>query len=287
MYRELKHRINTFFIYTFALTGIIMLISIFIFIVKESLPALKNFGADLFLNFDWYPTSDPASYGLLTMLFDSLIITFLSSVIVLPLGYIIAFFMNNYSKNNEKKILKYSVELLSGVPSVIIGMFLLIYISPWMLNIGAWSQENLLLGSVGLVIISLPYTSSLMEEAMDSVDKSLKESSLALGATKFTTGFKIISRASMSGILNSSILTINRIIGETMIVLMAAGGANMIPTNILDPVRTLTAAIASEMGEVELGSIHYSSLFVAGLILLIISIILTTISKKISRSFKV
>lgn len=150
------------------------------------------------------------------------------------------------------------------------------------MKLGAWSPGNLLTASIGLTILSLPYAASLMEESLSSVDQSLKESALALGASKFTAGFKIVTKEASSGILNSIILTVNRIIGgETIVVLMVAGGAAIIPKSIFDPVRPLTAAIASEMGEVSVGSLHYSALFTAGLILLTISFILTLISKTV------
>ncbi|GAB6189897.1 PstC family ABC transporter permease [Marinitoga arctica] len=281
--RELKHKLNSIIIKTIALTGIIALISIFGFVIKESIPALKEAGMEIFTGFDWYPTYDPPAFGILTMLINSIILTIISSLIVLPLGYIVAFFMYDYAIESEKKMMKSSIDLLSGVPSVIIGMFLIIYISPWMLEIGAWSAENVLLASIGLTILSLPYTASLMEEAMSSIDNSLKEGALALGSTRFIAGFRIVSKAALPGIFNAAILTINRIIGETMVVLMAAGGANMLPLSIFDPVRPLTVAIASEMGEVEIGSIHYSALFVSGFVLLIISFILTLVSKRLSR----
>ncbi|KAF2957075.1 phosphate ABC transporter permease [Marinitoga sp. 38H-ov] len=266
-----------------SLIGIIILILIFEFIIMESIPALKKVGMEMLTSFDWYPTYDIPTFGILNMLINSILLTILSSLIVLPLGYIIAFFLYDYAKEFEKKYIKGTIELLSGIPSVIIGMFLIIHISPWMLKIGAWSPENILLASIGLTVLSLPYTSSLIEEAMSSVDKNIKEGALSLGATRFTTGFKIVSKAAYPGIINAFILTINRIIGETMVVLMAAGGANIIPTSIFDPVRPLTAVIASEIGEVEIGSIHYSALFFSGLILLLISFFLTLISKQISR----
>ncbi|WP_240739395.1 PstC family ABC transporter permease [Marinitoga lauensis] len=222
--RELKNTINTFIIKSVALSGIIALILIFGFVIRESIPALREVGMEIFTSFDWFPTYDPPAYGILTMLINSILLTIFSSLIVIPLGYIIAFFMYDYAGNFEKKMMKGAIDLLSGVPSVIIGMFLIIYISPWMLEIGAWSSENILLASIGLTILSLPYTASLMEEAMSSIDKNLKEGALALGTTRFTTGFKIVSRAALSGIFNAIILTVNRIIGETMVVLMAAGG---------------------------------------------------------------
>jgi phosphate transport system permease protein len=120
-----------------------------------------------------------------------------------------------------------------------------------------------------------------MQEAMQSVDRSLKEGALALGSTRFTAGFKVVSRAAISGILNAVILTVNRIIGETMVVLMVAGGAAIIPRSLFDPAKPLTATIASEMGEVAQGSVHYSVLFFCGLILLIFSFLLTITARVI------
>lgn len=281
--RKIKDNFSKFLIYALSLIGIIILLGIFYFIIKESMPALTSVGAEIFTSTNWYPTYVGAEeYGMLAQIIASLLLTLLASIIVIPLGYIIAFFMYDYAKPFEKKIIKSVIDLLSGVPSVILGTFLLIYVSPLMYKFNIWNAENLFLGSLGLALLSLPYTASLMQEALDSVDKSVKESALALGATRFTAGFRVVSKAAISGILNSVILTINRVIGETMVVLMVAGGANIIPKSIFDPVRPLTATIASEMGEVEVGSIHYSSLFVAGLILLTISFILTLISKRLT-----
>lgn len=284
--RELKDKLNFMLINITAFLGIGALILIFVFIIHESIPALKSAGIEIFTSFNWYPTYDEPEYGILTMLINSILLTIFTSLIVIPLGYIVAFFMYEYAKPFEKRLIKSAIDLLSGVPSVIIGMFLVIYLSPLMLEIGAWSPENMLLAVSGLVLLSFPYTASLMEEALSSVDKSLKEGALALGSARFTAVFKIVTLAALPGIVNSIILTINRVIGETMVVLMAAGGANMLPQSIFDPVRPLTAAIASEMGEVEIGSIHYSALFVSGLVLLVISVILTISSKNFVRSYE-
>jgi phosphate transport system permease protein len=281
--REYKNSFNKYLITLVATMGIFVLGGLFYFIIQAAIPALTEVGAEIFTSTNWYPTYEDAEFGMIAQIVASLLITLLASAIVLPLGYIVAFFMYDYAKFHEKNIIKSAIDLLSGVPSVIVGTFLIIYISPLMYEFNIWNAENLFLGAVGLAILSLPYTASLMQEALDSADKSLKEGALALGSTRFTAGFKVVSKASISGIFNSIILTINRVIGETMVVLMVAGGANLIPKSIFDPVRPLTATIAGEMGEVELGSIHYSALFVAGLILLIISFSLTLLSRKLTR----
>lgn len=279
--RDLKDGFNKTIIFLFALVGIFIVIGLFVFIIKESIPALTQVGKEIFFSIYWYPTYDPPEYGMLAMIIGSLILTGLSSLFVLPLGYIISFFLYNYANSFERKMIKSTIDLLSGIPSVIIGTFLFLYVSPLVMKLGAWSPGNLFTASIGLTILSLPYAASLMEESLSSVDQSLKESALALGASKFITGFKIITKSASSGILNSIILTVNRIIGETIVVLMVAGGAAIIPKSIFDPIRPLTAAIASEMGEVSVGSLHYSALFTAGLILLTISFVLTIISKTV------
>lgn len=282
--QEVYEKINRFIITVFASVGILVLIGLFYFIIKEAFPALVQEGAGIFSSKLWYPTDfrNP-EYGILAMLSGSVLVTLLASIIVLPIGYMIAFFMYDYASKIEKNILKSTIDLLSGVPSVVVGAFLLFHISPIFLNLGAWSTENILMAAIGLSILSMPYTASLMQEAMNSVDKSLKESALALGSTRFTAGFKVVSKASLPGIFNAAILTVNRVIGETMVVLMVAGGASIIPKSFFDPIRPLTAAIASETLEAPLNSMHYHALFAAGLTLLTISFILTLISKTLSR----
>ena len=274
--RTLKYHLNTTLINTIAFSGIIILVILTSFIINESIPALTNVGAELFTSVYWYPTDsfDP-EFGILAMLVGSLYITGLTALFVLPLGYIIAFFLFEYASASEVRVIKSAIDLLSGVPSVIIGAFMLVYVAPLSFKLNIYTPENILIASLGLTILSLPYTASLMQEAMQSVDRSLKEGALALGSTRLTAGFKVVSRAAISGILNAVILTVNRIIGETMVVLMVSGGAAIIPRSLFDPVKPLTATIASEMGEVATGSVHYSVLFFCGLILLVFSFLLT------------
>lgn len=274
--RTLKYNTNTTLINIIAFSGIVILVILTAFIIKEATPALTNVGAEMFTSVYWYPTNsyDP-EFGILAMLVGSLYITGLTALFVLPLGYIIAFFLFEYATEKEVRVIKSAIDLLSGVPSVIIGAFMLVYVAPLSFKFNIYTPENILIASLGLTILSLPYTASLMQEAMQSVDRSLKEGALALGSTRFTAGFKVVSRAALSGILNAVILTVNRIIGETMVVLMVAGGAAIIPRSLFDPAKPLTATIASEMGEVATGSIHYSVLFFCGLVLLIFSFLLT------------
>ncbi|ACB09893.1 MULTISPECIES: PstC family ABC transporter permease [Thermotoga] len=270
-------------IFVFSIIGILALFLLVFFLVKEAWPALVKVGGELFTSVYWYPTADPPEYGMLAMIAGTLLLTAFSSAILLPLGYLVAFFLHTYARDLEKSLVRTTVEFLAGTPSVIIGLFVLFYIAPILLHFDIWSTENFLLASIGLVLTALPYTVSLSLEALDSVDIALEESALALGATRFTTTLRVTTRAALPGILNAFVLTVNRVVGETMIVLMVGGGAAIIPRSLFDPVKPLTAAIASEIGEVAVGSMHYHVLFAAGFILLVLSLVLTGLSRYISR----
>ena len=279
-FRIFSDQFRTFCIQMAAFTGIFVLTLLFFFILKESAPAIKTAGWEMLSSSNWYPTYSEPEYGLLVMLINSLIVTLGTSLIVLPLGYGLAFFLYEFARPLEKTFIKSAIDLLSGVPSVIIGSFLLVMISPQFLKVGIYSTENLLLTMIGLTLLSLPFTASLIYDALSGVRSCLREGALALGATRSTAVLKVVSRAAKSGLVNALILTVNRVIGETMVVLMVLGGAAIIPQSLFDPLRPLTAVIASEMGEVEVGSIHYSSLFFAGLVLFVLSFFLTVLSQK-------
>ncbi|MBT1248386.1 MULTISPECIES: ABC transporter permease subunit [unclassified Thermosipho (in: thermotogales)] len=281
--RNIKYYFQLTLIFTFALFSIAALIFLIFFIVKESLPAIVHLKIKPFISLYWYPTYDPPEFGMLALIVDTLLVTVLSSVITIPLGYFISFYLHTYASDREKHIIKYIISVLSGVPSVIIGAAILIFVSPILLNFDIWSTENLFLAVLGLSFLSLPYSVSLMTDSLEDVPRELEESSLALGASKFITTLKITTKASINGILNAAVLTINRVIGETMVVLLVGGGAAIIPTSIFDPIKPLTAAIASEIGEAGVNSMHYHALFLAGLILLCISLILTYYAKKRGR----
>ncbi len=264
-------------------TGVLALSLVVLFILKEAIPAFVKVGKEFFTSVYWYPTSSPPEFGMLAMIVGTLLLTVTSSAVLILLGYVVAFFLHTYAKNLEKDLIRTVVEFLAGTPSVIIGTFILVYVSPILINFGIWSPQNFLLATVGLILAALPYSVSLSLEALDSVDVSLEESALALGATKFATTLRVTTRAALPGVLNAFVLTINRVVGETIIVLMVGGGAAIIPRSLFDPVRPLTAAIASEMGEVAVGSLHYHALFAAGLILLSVSLFLTGLSRYLSR----
>ena len=198
-----------------------------------------------------------------------MLVTVIATVVLIPLGVIVAIYMSEIAMGFEREILKTFIEILAGIPSVVIGFFGLVVLSPILkgmfnLNTGLTA----LTGAVLLALMAIPTVISISEDAIRSVPKSYKEASLALGASKLQTIFRITVPAALPGVIAAIMLGMGRVIGETMVVLMVTGNAAKISWNPFDSVRTMTATIAAEMGEVAVGSTHYSALFWIGIILM-------------------
>ncbi|MDX2195304.1 MAG: phosphate ABC transporter permease subunit PstC [Cytophagales bacterium] len=246
--------------------------------VEKSLTRIKLDKVSLagfFNGQDWYPASAPSpQFGALPILLGSLIVSIGAMLIAIPIGILVAIFLAELASPAVKNVMKSATELLSGIPSVVYGFFGIVVVVPFIkdlfnLNIG----ETALAGSVILAIIALPAIISLAEDAISSVPKELKIASLALGASHWQTIVRVMVPAASSGIISASILGIGRAFGETMAVLMVTGNAALMPTTFLQPVRTITATIAAELGEASTGGLHYQSLFILGSILFVITFI--------------
>lgn len=290
MKRKLNETSTKILVAVAALLTTVILFGIFYFLVSDGLKVFtrvspKNF----FLSSRWYPTYEEAEYGILALLAGTLSVTGLTLLIAIPLGFVSAIFLSEFCPRKTHATLKYIFELMSGIPSVILGSFGLKYVSRWLMELfptRVWTGLNITNASLMLSILAMPYFVTLMEDALRAVPIDQKEASLALGANFTTTIFRVLLPQARSGILNAVILGTNRVIGETMVVLMIAGGATLIPGSIFDPVRPLTATIAGEMGEVELGSTHYFALFMIGVVLLLISTVFTLVATRLKRSPK-
>ena len=268
------------------LTSAIVL-GIFFFLVSDGVRVFGEVSLkEFFLSARWYPTYEDAEFGILALLAGTLSVTALTLIIAIPLGFISAIFLSEFSSRKTHDGLKYVFELMAGIPSVVLGSFGLKYVSRWLMDyfpMQVWTGLNIVNASLMLSILAMPYFVTLMEDAIRAVPVDQKEASLALGANHTSTIFRVLLPQARSGILNAVILGTNRVIGETMVVLMVAGGATMIPTSIFDPVRPLTSAIAGEMGEVELRSAHYFALFMIGVVLLAISTVFTLVAMRLKR----
>ncbi|MGC8902411.1 MAG: PstC family ABC transporter permease [Fervidobacterium sp.] len=286
MRREMKDRLRKTFLILPSVLTIGALFGIYTYIIKESFPALKNVGAALFFSDQWYPVWDPPEFGMRALIVNSLLVTFLGSLLVIPVAYFVAIYLHGFATNREKNILRRIFEYLSGIPSVVVAFVFLDFLSPLFPKLGIYSPQNLLLALIGLFFLTIPIATILILESLDNVPKELEEASTALGANEFKTYTRVTTKAALSGILNAVVLTANRIVGETIVVLLLGGGAPMIPQKLTDPMKTLTAAIASEMPEAAKGSMHYYTLFAAGFILILFSTIFEMIAVNILRRQK-
>ena len=256
------------------LVAIGILLAIFSLLITQALPALREIGlSEFFLRARWNPTSYYVpSYGLLSQIVSSLMVTFGALLLAIPLGIATAAYIAEVASPKTREIIKPIVEILAGIPSVVVGFLGIALVGPQIARIFHLSNGlNALNGSLLLAVMALPTIISLSEDAIKAVPKSYKEASFALGASKWQTLCSVVIPSALSGIIASIMLGIGRAIGETMTVLMACGNAAAMPHSFLDPVRTLTATIAIELGEVPYGSTHYHALFVVALILFVMT----------------
>ena len=232
---------------------------------------------DFFGGKEWYPTATPsAQYGLLPLLLGTIWVSLGAILLSLPFGIAVAVYLAEIASMRVRNFLKPLIELLAGIPSVVYGFFGLVVIVPFLqqtfkLPVG----ETALAGSIVLAIMALPTIITVAEDAMRTVPRATKEASLARGATQWQTIYRVIIPYAKSGITSAAVLGIGRAIGETMAVLMVTGNAAVIPHTLLEPVRTIPATIAAELGEASAGSGHYQALFALGCILFLITMIIS------------
>jgi len=243
---------------------------------------------EFFAGKEWYPTAHPAAeFGILPLILGTLWVSLGAILIALPLGLSTAIFMAEIAHPKVRNILKPLIELLAGIPSVVYGFFGLVIIAPFIQNVfNLPVGETALTGSIILGIMALPTIITISEDALRTTPRSMKEASLALGATKWQTITRVTVPYSISGITAGAILGIGRAIGETMAVLMVTGNAAVIPHSIFEPVRTIPATIAAELGEAPQGGIHYKALFALGCVLFLITLAINLFVEFISSKKK-
>lgn len=288
MTRKFKEILIKLFFAAVAFVSVLVLALIVVFLFKEGLPIFKKVGVlDFIFGLEWYPTYDPPSFGIWPLIVGSLVVTVLSCLIAVPLGVLTAIYISEIAPSGIKEVLKSIIELLAGLPSVVLGFFGMVFVAPWLQDtFDLPTGLNIVNASLILAIMAVPTISSISEDALYAVPMEFKEASYALGATKFETIIKVIIPAALSGISTAVILGMARAIGETMVVLMVAGGAAAIPTSLFDPVRPMPASIAAEMGEAPFGSLHYHALFATGMVLFLLTLAFNLVADYISQKFK-
>jgi len=286
---QIKERMIQGIFAILAFASFIFLIGIVFVLFKEGLPIFKSVNVfDFLFGKFWYPTYDPPEFGVLPLIVGSFVVSLGAMVICVPLGVGSALYINEIASHQQKAILKPLIEILASVPSIIYGFFAMAILAPFLQNtfhipIGLCALN----ASIVLGIMATPTVCSIAEDALSYVPRSFREASFAVGATRWQTLIKVIIPAAGSGISTAIILGMSRAIGETMTVLMAAGGAAIIPTSAFDPVRPMTAAIAAEMGEAPMGGDHYHALFAIALALFIVTFLFNILAEIISRRFRI
>jgi len=254
--------------------SLLFLALIMLFLFLEGLPIFSHVSArEFFLGMAWYPTADPPEFNIFPMIVASLAVTLVASAIAIPLGIMTAAWLAEIAPNVMRRLVKPVIELLAALPSVVIGFFGMIIVAPFLQKwLGVDTGLNLFNAGLMLAFMSVPTICSVAEDALGAVPMSLREASLALGATRWETTFKVVIPAASSGIGTACMLGMSRSIGETMVVLMVAGGAGIIPHSLFDPVRPMPAAIAAELAEAPFRGDHYHALFAIGMVLFLFTL---------------
>ncbi len=272
-----------------ASSGVAIILFILFFLLKEGLPLLREASLkDVLLGNYWYPTADPPEFGMFPLLVGSLGVTLVASLVALPISVGAAVFLSEICPPTLREWFKPVLEVLGFFPSVVLGFIGMVILAPWLQEtFGLLSGLNLLNAAVLMGVMVIPVVASLAEDSLGAVSKDLRDASYALGATRSETIWRVVVPAALPGILQASLLGVLRAVGETMVVLMAAGGAAILPRSFFDPVRPLTSTIAAEMGETPVGSDHYHALFFAGILLLLLTLGINGIALWIEKKGKV
>ena len=271
---HLSERIIVALVRTAGYLSIVFVSLISLFLLREGMPALFNVPLSSLLGSTWYPNE--AWYGLLPLILGSITVTFGAACFAIPLGVGTAVFISEIAPSWAKEVLKPLIEILAGLPSVVLGFIGILVLAPTLrrvlvLNTGMTAFT----GSLLLAWASIPTIVSVAEDALNAVPRAYREASTALGATHWQTIWMVTVPAARSGLLTAIMLGIGRVVGETMAVMMVTGNAPVLafgPMALFSPVRTMTATIAAEMGEVANGSTHYQVLFLIGIVLFVFSL---------------
>tara|TARA_B110000967_G_C18880157_1_gene560581 strand:+ start:1371 stop:2252 length:882 start_codon:yes stop_codon:yes gene_type:complete len=289
MKREKKERFIELLLKLSALLTVLTSLGIVWVLFSESYSFFKEVSIVEFLTDNqWTPLFANKRFGIMPLVCGTLLTTTIALVVALPTGLTIAIYLSEYAPQKMRNILKPLLELLAAVPSVVYGFFALMVVSPFLKTIFPnISGFNALSAGIVMGIMIIPFVSSLSEDALRAVPKSLRESSYALGSTRLQTSYRVMVPAASSGIVVSVILAFSRAIGETMIVAIAAGQQPRLTFNPLVPIETITAYIVQvSLGDVPHGSLEYKTIFAAGMTLFVFTFILNNISFLVRKKFR-
>lgn len=287
--RRLKERLIETILFAAAASSVLVTVGIVGILVTESIPffahvSLKDFLTDT----EWTPLFENAHYGILPLLSGTFLSTLIALVVAIPLGTVAAVFLSEYVRPSAREILKPILELLAAVPTVVYGYFALLFVTPLLQKVfPSMGGFNILSAGLVIGVMIVPYVSSLSEDALRSVPNHFREASFAMGASRLQTSFRVVVPAAFSGITSAYILGISRALGETMVVAIAAGMQPNLTANPLEPAATITAFIVQvSLGDLPHGSVGYQSIYVAGLSLLILTLIFNVTGLWLRKRFQ-
>jgi len=278
--REIIDSIIEKIVFICGILSVIFVISIFGFLFKESFAFFKDFNIIEFITGQyWYPDSEPMSFGIFSLIIGSFLVTIGACLIAVPISVMTALYISEVASKRVRNILKSLVELMAAIPSVVIGFIGMVILVPCIRKLfNVPTGLTAFSGSVMLAFMAMPTIVTISEDAIRSVPWQYREGAFALGATKWQTISRIVLKTARRGIIAAIMLGMGRVIGETMTVMMVTGNSSRIPHSIFEPVRTMTAVIAAEMGETVRGDMHYKALFSIGLVLFLITFIVNFIA---------
>lgn len=299
--RQLKEGAIELGVTLVALTGIAAVVLIFVFVAREALPLFSNpelaketdlgrmflpqvWRAGRAATYTWQPVGNIPKYSMIPLFVGTLKVTLVAMSVAVPVGIAAAVFSSEFAPPRLREVLKPVIELLAGIPSVVLGFFALVVLATWLQDgFGFTSRLNAVTAGLALALTIIPVVYTVSDDALTAVPGSYREASLALGATRWETAFRVVLPAAAPGVLAAVVLGFGRAIGETMIVLMASGNAAQTTWSFGDSIRTLPATIAAEMGEVVFGGGHYSVLFFIGIELFLFTFVLNSAAAIIVR----
>jgi len=288
-YRKARDRVVEAVLLLAALVAVFTTIAIVVTLVTESLPFFRHVRiADFLTDTMWTPLFAEPRYGIMPLVAGTLVTTFVALCLAIPCGTIIAIYLSEFAPVRLREVVKPALELLGAVPTVVYGYFALLMVTPFLQKIiPGLPGFNMLSAGLVIGIMIIPYVASVSEDAMRAVPNYMREGSYAMGATRFQTAVRVVFPAALSGISAAYILGISRAVGETMVVAVAAGLQPNLTWNPTDSAATITAFIVQvSLGDLPHGSIGYQSIFAAGLVLMLITLVFNLCGFALTRRFR-
>ena len=287
--RGVSEGVVKWFCFTCALVSVVTTIGIITVLVSQSIPFFKAVSpVDFFSGTVWQPTPEPGKFGVLPLIAGTLMITVGAGLFAVPLGLLSAIFLSEYAHPRLRNFLKPTLELLAGIPTVVYGYFGLFFVTPLLRHLfPAIESSNAASGAIVVGIMILPLVSSLCEDAISAVPRSLREAAYGLGATKMEVTTKIVVPGALSGIMASFILALSRALGETMAVTLAAGSNPVLTFNPAKAIETMTAYIvATSKGDAGVGTTRYNSIFAVGVTLFFFTMVMNLVATRLVKKFR-